>query len=174
MWSHQGFRRHHDLLHQSVLSISSDWSISVVYQSPFTNNRSIPSLLSITFLKDPTDPQDQRHLLLLYGLRFRQFRWFLICRALTCRDSNTSLHKHVKNQRFMCMSNAWFLIWWHDRCFVNIVHRLAHIFSLDGSGSNIKKRPARQRRDDAANQIHSLHGELYDPPLWQHLLFYGK
>ena len=43
------------------------------------------------FLIDPTESEEQRYLLLLCGLRLRQFRWFLICVELTCRDSTTNL-----------------------------------------------------------------------------------
>ena len=45
-------------------------------------------------LKDLTEPEEQKYLLLLYGLRFRQLFWFLIGTGLTCRDSNTNFHKH--------------------------------------------------------------------------------
>ena len=45
-------------------------------------------------LKDPTEPEEQKYLASLYGLRFRQFRCFLIGTGLSCRDSNESLHKH--------------------------------------------------------------------------------
>ena len=58
------------------------------------NDRIISFLPSATFLKDPTEPEEQTYLLLLYGLRFRQLRGFLIGMELTCRDSNTSVHKH--------------------------------------------------------------------------------
>ena len=34
VWSQPGFRRHHDLLHQSVLSVLSVWRVSTVHQSP--------------------------------------------------------------------------------------------------------------------------------------------
>ena len=34
VWSHQGFNRHHDLLHQGILSILSVWRVSTVYLSP--------------------------------------------------------------------------------------------------------------------------------------------
>ena len=56
-----------------------------------------PSLHATTFLKDPTETEDQRHLLSFYGRRFRQFRPSLICMAFTCRHSNNSLHKAPKN-----------------------------------------------------------------------------
>ena len=53
----------------------------------FANNRSLPSLHSTTSRKDPTEPELQRCLLLLYGLRFRQFRWLLTGMGLTGCDS---------------------------------------------------------------------------------------
>ena len=62
-------------------------------------NRSIPSLLSTTFLKDPAELAEQRYLLLLYGLHFRHFRRFQIGMGFTCRDSITRLQKHGKFQR---------------------------------------------------------------------------
>ena len=65
-----------------------------VYLDCFANIRSTPWLLLATFLKDPTETEEQRYLLLLCGLRARQFGWFLIGMGLTCHDSNTSLHKH--------------------------------------------------------------------------------
>ena len=34
VWTHQGFNRHHDLLHQGILSILSVWRVSTVYLSP--------------------------------------------------------------------------------------------------------------------------------------------
>ena len=56
------FRRHHDLLHQSVLSILSVWSISVVYQTPYLCsggffNRSDKS--SDTAFRDQSQPMIQ-------------------------------------------------------------------------------------------------------------------
>ena len=47
-------------------------------------------------LKDPIEPEEQKYLHLLYGLRVRHFRCCLSGVGLTCRDSNTSRHKHEK------------------------------------------------------------------------------
>ena len=44
----------------------------------FVNNRSILLLLSTTVLKDLTEPVEQRYFHLLYELRSKQFRSFLI------------------------------------------------------------------------------------------------
>ena len=74
----------------------------------FANNRSIPSLLSATYLKDLTEPEAQRYFLLLHSLLSLQFRWCLIGLVLACRDSNTSLHKHEQFQRIICVNNTWF------------------------------------------------------------------
>ena len=41
-------------------------------------NRSIPSLLASTFLKDPTDSDEHMFLPIFHGLSFQRFRWFLI------------------------------------------------------------------------------------------------
>ena len=64
----------------------------------FANNRSIPSLFSATFLKDPTEPEEQKYLLFILRTAFSRLRWFLIGMGgggrVIFRDSNTSLHKH--------------------------------------------------------------------------------
>ena len=75
-------------------------------------NRSISSLLPTNFLEDSTEPEEQKSLLILYGLQFRQVRWFLICMVLTCRHFKTSFHKHESIwQGIICMNNTWFLTW---------------------------------------------------------------
>ena len=60
----------------------------------FANDRGMP------FSETPDVP---RYLILPYGLRSQRFRWFLIGMGVTCRDSNTSLHKRGKiPDNFLC------------------------------------------------------------------------
>ena len=77
----------------------------------FENNRNIPLLLSITFLKDPTEPEVPRSLSLLYGLRFRQFPWI--------RRDSKAFTSVKKLQRIIRMNN---------RCVFGLAYELVHTF----------------------------------------------
>ena len=95
----------------------------------FANDRSIPLLRSTTFRKDPTETEEQKYLLLLCGLRFRQFLWFLMDMGLMCRDSiKMSSQARMKTNRFFCMNNIWFSIWVHE--MLQTVHRFLPQFQL--------------------------------------------
>ena len=79
-------------------SATSSFISLLVYLVCFGNTRRIPFVFP-TFLNAPTEPEEQRYLLLLYGLRVRQFCWFLIGVGLICCDSNITKAQNMRSNQ---------------------------------------------------------------------------
>ena len=68
-----------------------------------------------------------------------------------------SSQAQIKSREISVMNNTWFLIWRRE-LFQTVRRLLAQFcFSLGDFGSNKNKSAAPQLRNDAANEIRSLH-----------------